>query len=96
MINGFSNCFAIQIVMDTWGLTGQHVLDFTLYSGALGTAFLLLKSYQVHKNKNDLYLCLEIVKACDSSSLASRCSLFLSHKFQCGNPSQLHCNQYLD
>ncbi|KAJ0112169.1 hypothetical protein Patl1_02223 [Pistacia atlantica] len=65
------------IVMETWGLTGQHVRDFTLYSGALGTAFLLFKAYQVDKNKNDLGLCLEIVKACDSSSSASRDVTFI-------------------
>lgn len=60
------------VVIETWGLSRQQVQDFTLYSGALGTAFLLFKSYLVANNKNDLNLCSEIVKACDSASLASR------------------------
>lgn len=61
-----------SIVVETWGLTAQKVDDFTLYSGALGTAFLLFKSFLVTKNGNDLSLCSEIVKACDSASLHSR------------------------
>lgn len=65
------------IVMETWGLSGQVVHDFTLYSGNLGTALLLYKSYQVTGNENDLFLCLEIVKACDSASLASRDVTFI-------------------
>ncbi|KAI5567876.1 hypothetical protein BDE02_13G120600 [Populus trichocarpa] len=65
------------IVMETWGLSGQVVHDFTLYSGNLGTALLLYKSYQVTSNENDLFLCLEIVKACDSASLASRDVTFI-------------------
>lgn len=69
--------FCFQVVIETWGLTGQHVRDFSLYSGALGTAFLLFKAYHVDKNQNDLGLCLEIVKACDSSSSASRYSFHL-------------------
>ncbi|XP_065874227.1 lanC-like protein GCL2 [Euphorbia lathyris] len=60
------------IVMETWGLSGQNVQDFTLYCGTLGTAFLLFKSYQVTNNKNDLSLCLQVVKACDSASASSR------------------------
>lgn len=64
--------FYEQIVVGTWGLTKQHVEDFTLYTGTLGTAYLLFKSFQVTHNKNDLSLCLEIVKACDSSSIQSR------------------------
>lgn len=63
-----------EIVAETWvGLNnGQNVGDFSLYSGALGTAFLLFKSFQVTKDEKDLSLCSEIVKACDSSSLHSR------------------------
>lgn len=49
--------------------------DFTLYTGALGTAFLLFKAYQVSKDQNDLIACSEIVKACDSASRGSGCSL---------------------
>lgn len=65
------------IVVETWGLSGQRVEDFSLYAGTLGTAYLLFKSFQVTHNKNDLSLCLEIVKACDSSSTQSRDVTFL-------------------
>ncbi|KAK3001660.1 hypothetical protein RJ639_021656 [Escallonia herrerae] len=56
------------VVRETWGARGKRVTDYTLYTGALGTAFLLFKGYQVTKNKNDLLLCSDIVKACDSAS----------------------------
>ncbi|XP_023734509.1 lanC-like protein GCL2 [Lactuca sativa] len=65
------------IVVKTWGFTGQDIKDFSLYRGSLGTAFLLLKSYQVTNNKNDLDLASEIIKACDSSSSSSRVVSFL-------------------
>ncbi|KEH24852.1 G protein coupled receptor [Medicago truncatula] len=65
------------IVMETWGLTGQRVGDFTLYCGLLGTAFLLLKSYHVTCNTNDLALCSQIVKSCDAASLSSRDVTFI-------------------
>ncbi|KAL0001156.1 hypothetical protein SO802_014937 [Lithocarpus litseifolius] len=59
-----------MVVRETWGLSssGKRVNDFTLYTGALGTAFLLFKSYQLTKDTNDLKLCSQIVKACDSAS----------------------------
>ncbi|GKC68193.1 LanC-like protein GCL2 [Tanacetum coccineum] len=66
------------IVVETWGVTRQKVQDFTIYTGTLGTAFLLLKSYQVSNNKNDLDLCSEIIKACDSASSDSSVVSFLS------------------
>lgn len=65
------------IVMETWGVTGQQVQDFTLYCGALGTAFLLFKAYQVTDNKSDLALCSQVVKACDSASFGSRDVTFI-------------------
>ncbi|KAJ4840635.1 LanC-like protein gcl2 [Turnera subulata] len=65
------------IAMETWGMSGQSVQNFTLYTGTLGTAFLLFKSYQVTNNKNDISLCLEIVKACDSASLGSKDVTFI-------------------
>ncbi|KAJ7981437.1 LanC-like protein [Quillaja saponaria] len=65
------------IVIETWGMTGQRISDFTLYCGVLGTAFLLFKSYNVTNNKNDLSLCSQIVKACDSASLGSRDVTFI-------------------
>ncbi|KAL6561589.1 LanC-like protein gcl2 [Orobanche minor] len=64
-------------VVQTWGLSGKHVEDFTIYSGTLGTAVFLFKSFQVTGNKNDLSLCLEIVKACDSASIQSRDVTFI-------------------
>ncbi|KAK6919038.1 Lanthionine synthetase C-like [Dillenia turbinata] len=57
------------IMIETWGETRQRVKDFTLYSGTLGTAFFLFRAFQITSSKNDLTLCLEIVKACDPVSL---------------------------
>ena len=34
-----------QITLETWGMTGQQVQDFTLYCGTLGTAFFLFRAY---------------------------------------------------
>ncbi|CAJ2655024.1 unnamed protein product [Trifolium pratense] len=65
------------IVMETWGITGQRVADFTLYCGLLGTAFLLFKSYHVTRNTNDLTLCSQIIKSCDAASLFSRDVTFI-------------------
>lgn len=55
------------IVKETWGRSRRRVHDYTLYTGALGTAYLLFKSYQVTKNKDDLNMSSEIVRACDSA-----------------------------
>ncbi|XP_073155156.1 lanC-like protein GCL2 [Henckelia pumila] len=65
------------IVAGTWGITEQHVQDFSLYAGSLGTAFLLFKSFQVTGNTSDLNLSLEIIKASDSSSTHSKDVSFL-------------------
>ncbi|KAL8131324.1 lanC-like protein GCL2 isoform X2 [Apium graveolens] len=56
------------VVIETWGFSRQDVQDFTVYTGTLGTAFLLFKSYQVTNNTSDLELACQIVKACDSAS----------------------------
>ncbi|XP_076939675.1 lanC-like protein GCR2 [Bidens hawaiensis] len=56
------------IVKETWGKSGN---DYSLYTGDLGTAFLVFKAYKVTHNKKDLDLCIEIVKACDSASFGS-------------------------
>ncbi|KAF7140428.1 hypothetical protein RHSIM_Rhsim06G0146700 [Rhododendron simsii] len=56
----------LEVVVETWGLSGQCVRDFSLYCGALGTAFLQFKAYQLTNNKDDLNLCSDIIKACDS------------------------------
>ncbi|OMO80330.1 Lanthionine synthetase C-like protein [Corchorus capsularis] len=60
--------FKETVVRETWGLRGKRVQDYTLYTGALGTAYLIFKAYQVTKNENDLQLCSDIIKACDSAS----------------------------
>ncbi|KAJ8567876.1 hypothetical protein K7X08_020598 [Anisodus acutangulus] len=59
------------IVKETWVCKGGSVSDHTIYTGALGTAFLLFKSYKVTRDKNDLALCSDIIKACDSASRSS-------------------------
>ncbi|KAI8558600.1 hypothetical protein RHMOL_Rhmol04G0108200 [Rhododendron molle] len=63
------------VVVQTWA--ERRVRDFTLYSGTLGTAFLLFKAYQVNHNRDDLALCAEIVKACDSASSHSKDVTFI-------------------
>ncbi|MFS8023447.1 putative six-hairpin glycosidase-like superfamily [Helianthus anomalus] len=40
-----------QVVVETWEFTGQKVKDNSKYTGTLGTAFLLLKSYHVTNKK---------------------------------------------
>ncbi|KAL3636865.1 transcription factor [Castilleja foliolosa] len=59
------------VVNETWFAKGKRVSDYTLYTGALGTAFLLFKAYKVTGDKNDLSLCSDIIKACDSASIGS-------------------------
>ncbi|KAE9590632.1 hypothetical protein Lal_00023319 [Lupinus albus] len=63
--------FKQLVVRETWGSSGKRVKDFTLYTGALGTACLVFKAYQVTQDSDDLHLCSEIVKACDSVSANS-------------------------
>ncbi|KAJ6950237.1 hypothetical protein NC651_004030 [Populus alba x Populus x berolinensis] len=63
------------VVRETWGMSGKRVKDYSLYTGALGTAYLLFKAYQVTKNHNDLNLCSDIIKACDSVSRDSGSSM---------------------
>ncbi|KVH99114.1 LanC-like protein, eukaryotic, partial [Cynara cardunculus var. scolymus] len=65
------------IVTETWGNIGKRLKDYTLYTGALGTAFLVFKAYQVSHNKKDLKLCKDILKACDSASHGSSCMTFM-------------------
>ncbi|KAK3199097.1 hypothetical protein Dsin_022512 [Dipteronia sinensis] len=68
-----NSAFAIQqtVVNETWGLSGNRVQDYSLYTGALGTAYLVFKAYQFTQNKTHLQLCSHIVKACDSASTNS-------------------------
>ncbi|KAJ0242299.1 LanC-like protein GCR2 [Hirschfeldia incana] len=65
------------VVSETWGRPGKCVRDFSLYTGVLGTAYLLFKSYQVTRNVNDLKLCLEIVEACYAASRDSERATFI-------------------
>ncbi|TXG67066.1 hypothetical protein EZV62_008341 [Acer yangbiense] len=75
-----NSAFAIQqtVVNETWGLSGNRVQDYSLYTGALGTAYLVFKAYQFTQNENHLKSCFHIVKACDSASTDSGYSLSLS------------------
>lgn len=66
-----------QVVRQTWGLGSKRLQDCTLYTGALGTAYLAFKAYEVTRNENDLKLCSEIIKACDSASRDNEYSLSL-------------------
>ncbi|KAI3820579.1 hypothetical protein L1987_08127 [Smallanthus sonchifolius] len=65
------------IVMETWGSIGKRLNDYTVYTGALGTAFLVFKAYQITHNNKDLDLCKHILKACDSASFGSSRVTFL-------------------
>ncbi|KAL1221968.1 LanC-like protein GCR2 [Cardamine amara subsp. amara] len=56
------------VLWETWERSRKRVRDYNLYTGVIGTAYLLLKSYQVTRNEDDLKLCLEIVEACDVAS----------------------------
>jgi hypothetical protein len=57
-----------QVVEETWVKAGRQVTDYTLYTGALGTAMLLFKSFQVTGNREDLTLAADIVQACNEAS----------------------------
>ncbi|KAK4369151.1 hypothetical protein RND71_012943 [Anisodus tanguticus] len=50
----------------------EDVYPTRLYTGTLGTAYLLFKSYQVTGSKDDLALCREIIQACDAACAGSR------------------------
>ncbi|KAH9608105.1 hypothetical protein KSS87_011062, partial [Heliosperma pusillum] len=66
-----------NVVKETWGKGGKRVQDYTLYTGVLGTAYLLFKTYQLTNNNTDLALSLDIVKACHSSSPGSKNVTFI-------------------
>ncbi|CAL5372809.1 unnamed protein product [Camellia sinensis] len=53
----------LSLPYKTWGSSGRRVHDdCILYTGVLGTAYLLFKAYQISNNKDDLNLCSQIVK----------------------------------
>jgi hypothetical protein len=56
------------VVQETWVNAGRQVTDYTLYTGALGTALLLFKSFRVTGDRGDLALAADIVRACDVAS----------------------------
>ncbi|CAI9088548.1 OLC1v1022898C1 [Oldenlandia corymbosa var. corymbosa] len=60
-----------KVVNETWVGRRKRVTDYTLYTGVLGTAFLLFKAYQVTNDKRDLAISSEIIKACDSAASES-------------------------
>ncbi|CAN6461792.1 unnamed protein product [Victoria cruziana] len=66
-----------RVVKETWLRAGGRVKNFTLYTGSLGTAYLLLKAYRVTKDVNDLSQCAEIVEACASASRRMRDVTFI-------------------
>ncbi|KAJ8769679.1 hypothetical protein K2173_005282 [Erythroxylum novogranatense] len=55
-----------QVVEVTWKVSGSadSVIDPTVYTGLLGTAFTCLRSYEVTGDRMDLDLCMEIVDTC--------------------------------
>lgn len=57
-----------KVVEETWVKAGRKVTDYTLYTGSLGTALLLFKSFQVTGDRGDLALAADIVRACDDAS----------------------------
>lgn len=73
------------MVNETWLADGKRVRDFSLYTGALGTAFLLFKAYQITEQKNDLSLCSDFIRFYDSASQGSGMLTFLSVSFECEN-----------
>ncbi|EEF30711.1 catalytic, putative [Ricinus communis] len=65
-----------QVVEMTWKVcgstdTGITVVDPTVYSGSLGTAFVCLRSYEVTGDDQDILLCSKIVDSCASAARAS-------------------------
>ncbi|XP_061336598.1 lanC-like protein GCL1 [Gastrolobium bilobum] len=58
-----------KVVEETWKL--KEVVDPTVYTGLLGTAFTCLRSYQVTGSQKDLLLCTEIVDTCATFARAS-------------------------
>lgn len=60
-----------QVVEMTWNRDTGGVIDPTVYSGLLGTAFACLRSYEVTGNQQDILLCSQIVDACASAARVS-------------------------
>ncbi|KAG0566223.1 hypothetical protein KC19_7G047200 [Ceratodon purpureus] len=71
-----------EVVQATWIRQGRRASDPTLYTGALGTAFLCFKAYQITGSKEDLALCSEIVDSC--ATAAEPMKKYVT--FLCGQP----------
>lgn len=65
-----------QVVEMTWRRRMRRgddgVLDPTVYTGLMGTAFTCLRSYEATGNPDDLQLCAEIVDACAAYASSTR------------------------
>ncbi|KAI3462090.1 hypothetical protein Pfo_018753 [Paulownia fortunei] len=63
------------VVEMTWRGRGENgVMDPTVYTGLMGTAFTCLRSYEATGNNHDLQLCADMVDACVTAAHAStRC-----------------------
>lgn len=59
-----------KVVEETWNRRDQ-VVDPTVYTGLLGTAFTCLRSYEVTGCRNDLLLCSDIIDTCVTAARAS-------------------------
>lgn len=59
----------MQVVEVSWNR--REVVDPTVYTGLLGTAFTCLRSYEVTGCHKDLLLCSEIVDTCATLARAS-------------------------
>ncbi|KAI5065846.1 hypothetical protein GOP47_0018470 [Adiantum capillus-veneris] len=57
-----------EVVISTWSRRGVRVHDPTLYTGALGTAFLCFRCFEAMGSVKDLSLCLEITDSCAASA----------------------------
>ncbi|XP_044958936.1 lanC-like protein GCL2 isoform X2 [Hordeum vulgare subsp. vulgare] len=87
-----------KVVQETWTRTGGQVTDYTLYTGALGTALLLFKAFQVTGDRRDLNLASDIVQACDVASLGLPFLTFISGRAgvcALGAVIAKHCNDQL-
>ncbi|XP_057797341.1 lanC-like protein GCR2 [Salvia miltiorrhiza] len=65
------------VVKESWLASGKRVRDFSLYTGDLGTAFLLFKAYQVTGDRTHLHISLDIIKACETAIQGSGRVTFL-------------------
>ena len=58
----------LRLCTRVWEMRQRAAEDFTLYTGALGTALLVFRAYSATGDRADLATCAEIVAACDAAS----------------------------